>query len=1271
MSVPLSIVAVSLLLAGRTNASRGAASPRWLDAVHRDIARAEYVPSRTSGGALQAPNRAHDLRTYFDTGGIRAVPRRAPGWEWRLRYLGIHAAGAPAAAPGAPAEPLADGERVLYEHEGGVTEWFRNDESGLEHGFTVACAPAGVFVLELASEGSLRPELRGAGLDLVERTGARALRYDAISARDAEGRELPASIALAADRSRVDLVIDAAGARFPVTVDPLATSSATSFTTDVDGAHLGISVSGAGDVNGDGYDDVIVGAPDYDGASAGEGAAFVYYGGPNGPGPTADWKALCDNTGCSLGTSVAAAGDVNGDGFGDILVGAPVYTSCDNCSPNVLGAFFVWYGSASGLGADGTPSNADFKVIGGTQREHLGAAVTAIGDSNGDGFSDIAVTSRSETSVNLVDSKLYTYLGGAGGPTAGPVIGLGTRTFPVQVAGGDFNGDGLADVLIGSLDTHKATVFFGPSFSGGGAWEVTGGSAFPTGVATAGDVNGDGFADVLAADGNGNVSLYYGASPMPSTTAGWTAQIPAASTGLVSVSTAGDVDGDGYADVLVGSSPSGVFNGAAYAWLGGPSGVNGGVAGTAANAAWTKAGVEDSAEFGYSVSCAGDVNGDGYSDVVVGAPYANGAAASGGGRAFLFLGGPNPPNASSLTLLFGTQTGELFGSSVAHAGDLNGDGYGDLVVGAPHYDSGQADEGRVFVYYGGPDGPTTAGWIADGNEAGAHLGVSVAGAGDVNGDGYDDLIVGADQYTGTGNTHQGAAFVWLGGASGLGPSTNISTADWSAFGVQTSAHLGFSVASAGDVNGDGYSDVIVGAPDYSRGQVLEGIALVWLGSPSGLGANGTVANAATVLEENQASAKFGISVASAGDVNGDGFSDVIVGASAWDVTPNGNEGAAFVYKGSPTGLVKPHLFTSTGPDPAAALGDAVTAGDLDGDGYSDVAVGAPGALNVSAVPTGRVFVYRGSPTGPVASRIVSGTVSGSRFGAALAAGDLDGDGFADLAVGAPLHANGQTDEGKVFVFAGGKTLSLPLVFSFEGGETGAQLGSSLAAAGDLNGDGFADLVVGAPDEDFSHTDDGTARVFYGDGAKGVAVVPQQRRAAGPLARFDDSDAHSTFRIRETARSPFGRARLQLETEAKLLGTPFDAAGTQLGAFSSSAVKTFVVTRTVTGLAPGRRYHWRARARYSPGTSPLQTRGPWLSLASAPARTEAMLRTLPCGGDVNGDGSTNVGDVFFLINALFAGGPQPSCGDVNADGATNVSDVFYLINFLFAAGPPPV
>ena len=270
------------------------------------------------------------------------------------------------------------------------------------------------------------------------------------------------------------------------------------------------------------------------------------------------------------------------------------------------------------------------------------------------------------------------------------------------------------------------------------------------------------------------------------------------------------MNGDGYADVIVGANQYGATDaGAAMVWHGSGSGVNGGTAGTPANAARTISGPAAGAHLGRSVATAGDVNGDGYADVIVGAPhYTNGQTEE--GAAYVYLGSATGVAASWDNADEGNQAGAWFGQSVACAGDVNGDGYADVVVGAPLYTNGQSEEGRPscgMARLGGIS--TTRDWWAEGNAAEAWYGSAVATAGDVNGDGYSDLIVGAYGAA----SQAGSVYVYHGG-----PDMPSTTANWTKRSNQEDAYFGWSVGTAGDVNGDGYADIIVGAPLWDSGQ---------------------------------------------------------------------------------------------------------------------------------------------------------------------------------------------------------------------------------------------------------------------------------------------------------------------------------------------------------------------------------------------------------------------------------------------------------------------
>ncbi len=230
---------------------------------------------------------------------------------------------------------------------------------------------------------------------------------------------------------------------------------------------------------------------------------------------------------------------------------------------------------------------------------------------------------------------------------------------------------------------------------------------------------------------------------------------------------------------------------------------------------------------GASVASA-DVNGDGYTDVIGGAyGYDGGQVDEGQVVAFYGSAAGLPPSPSWIAE--GDQDGAFAGNSVASAGDVNGDGYEDVIVGLNGWTNGQRTEGAARVYLGSPAGLSAApAWTVESDQVDARLGYVVSSAGDVNGDGFGDVAVGAFWYDG-GQADEGAVFVYLGSAAGLGtlPARVIES-------DQIEARLGCAVASAGDVEGDGFGDLLVGSCWYSNPTYHEGAAFLYSGSPAGL-----------------------------------------------------------------------------------------------------------------------------------------------------------------------------------------------------------------------------------------------------------------------------------------------------------------------------------------------------------------------------------------------------------------------------------------------------
>ncbi|WP_353718277.1 FG-GAP-like repeat-containing protein [Dyadobacter sp. 676] len=671
----------------------------------------------------------------------------------------------------------------------------------------------------------------------------------------------------------------------------------------------------------------------------------------------------------------------------------------------------------------------------------------------------------------------------------------------------------------------------------------------------------------------------------------------------VSVASAGDVNGDGYSDVIVGAflyDNGQTDEGAALVYHGSATGV---VTVGPQMLESNQAG----AQMGYSAASAGDVNGDGYSDVIVGADqYDNGETDE--GAAFTYHGSATGVSTTASAMLESNQAIASMGLSVASAGDVNGDGYSDVIVGAPGYDNGEPSEGAAFVYHGSSGGiNTTATSMVESNQANASMGYSVASAGDVNGDGYSDVIVGALYYS-NGQEEEGIAFIYQGSTSGIS-----TTAAATLESNQAGAQMGISVASAGDVNGDGYSDVIVGAIDYSNGQNEEGAAFIYHGSASGINAT-----AAAVVESNQAGAIMGCSVSSAGDVNGDGYSDVIVGAQNYDNGDN-NEGAAFIYHGSATGISTTFAAMVEGNQGGAGMGSSVAGtGDVNGDGYSDVIVGAYFYDNGES-NEGAAFIYHGSPAGinTTAAGMIESNTAGASMGVSVAsAGDVNGDGYSDVIVGAYRYSNGQSAEGAAFIYLGSVTgINTAATTMLESNQSGALMGISVSGAGDVNGDGYSDVIVGANQYDNGQTDEGAAFVYYGNQATisnrnnlnlyNVDLATPISSSNFPLASFGTGLYVKSF---------LGRAKGKLVWETKVSYEPYSGTPITNSVLYTSRQPGFTdltvmgtELKSLVAKQAGKYTKVRARAQYDPVTAITgQMYGPWRYVPSLTAGTGGAL-----------------------------------------------------------------
>lgn len=392
----------------------------------------------------------------------------------------------------------------------------------------------------------------------------------------------------------------------------------------------------------------------------------------------------------------------------------------------------------------------------------------------------------------------------------------------------------------------------------------------------------------------------------------------------------------------------------------------------------------------------------------------------------------------------GVVDGDLAGFAVADAGDLDHDGFPDFIVGAKvGKDPGGAATGYAKVYSGIDESVLFAFY---GQQSTDFFGHSVSTAGDVDGDGTPDFVVGAPQENSGGHNDNGSARVYS-GADG--------TVLFTFVGDHGNIDYGYSVRDAGDVDNDGWPDVVVGAwRDHPNGGINEGSASVY---------SGQTGQRLYYFQGDAAGDELGFSVSGAGDTNADGYDDVIVATlDIDDIVLDG--GGARLFSGQDGSILAQFYGDST----ADWYGYAVTGlGDLDADGYDDVLVGAPRDDN-NGDDSGMIRVFSGQTHAMMFQ--VDGTIK-SRFGWSVAdADDVNGDSIPDLIVGAPWEAS---QSGRVHVLSGadGQTLH-----TLEGPNY-SNFGFFVSSARDANRDTVPDVIVGAPFDDTYGDNMGSAHVI--------------------------------------------------------------------------------------------------------------------------------------------------------------------------------------------------
>ncbi len=768
--------------------------------------------------------------------------------------------------------------------------------------------------------------------------------------------------------------------------------------------------------------------------------------------------------------SLMIAGDLNADGRTDLVVSASEY---DTGNLNV-GRIYVFYNDGS---YTEKAASADAIITDSLANSYFGRSL-AVGDFNFDGKTDLAVGATGNPAFTGRAYIFYNDGSYPADPANADVIIAGESNSRMgrSMSTGDFNSDGRVDLAVGSEyypNTNKGRVYI---FYNDGSYPATASSAD---VAITGETDGDYFANILTSgdyDSNGKTDLVVGAYGY-STSAGRAyvfyndgsfgtvacttdclasnadAKITgeASSNNFSSTFASGDFNADGKTDLAVGAYGYSTSTGRAYVFYGGSIATEGAI-----GADVIIGGASSSSGFGYHLN-GSDLNVDGRTDLVVGAS----AISSSTNDVYVFYNdGSYPSTASTADVYITDNVSSYFGYSLV-SGDFNSDGKTDLVVGGTRYSI--ADYiGRVYILYS-QNGTVNTNKSIAGESTNQDFGRSFA-AGDFNADGKTDLAVGAENYD-TGSSNVGRVYVFYNDGS---YPTGGASADAIIEGEAASNLFG-SAISVGDFNADGKTDLAVGAYGYSTST---GRAYVFYnGSITTENASG----ADIIITGEVGSDAFGKRISS-GDLNADGKTDLVVGASGY----SSSSGRIYVFNNDgsyPTGAGSADTFI-TGASNKRIGGAGLLTADLNADGKIDLAAGStdPGG-GWSYV---HIFYNDGSyPTGVGSSDVTISDDLTQDFGAALAAGDFNTDGRVDLAVGGTYFSGGSYGHAFIFWNDGSyPTTRATADINIRAEATSDSFGQSLVA-GDFNADGKTDLAVGAYGVT---TNTGKAYIFHNDGS---------------------------------------------------------------------------------------------------------------------------------------------------------------------------------------------
>ncbi len=822
-----------------------------------------------------------------------------------------------------------------------------------------------------------------------------------------------------------------------------------------------------GDYNGDGRTDLAVGASTKNSSA---GRAYIFYNDGSLPttAGTADVLIDADAASDAYGRSMLS-GDFDGDNKTDLAIAARghstntgrvhIYRSQKN---------FAWELQEQPLGSPRIQPNVtgeEIKITGsGTSAtaSNFSVALEA-GDFNSDGEADLAVGAEIYDIGGSPYGAVYIFYSDGNypaGSSSADIIITGSTTsgrFGKALKKGDFNSDGRIDLAVGAYDIDTAYIFHNdgsiPTTAATADVTITGDADSDFGISLeSGDLNADGETDLAVgayaySTNTGRVYIFHNDGSIPTTAGTADVTITGNATGdyFGTALAAGDFNFDGEVDLAIGALGYSSSTGRAYIFHN-----DGSIPTTAATADVTITGNATGDNFGIALA-AGDLNADATVDLVIGA-Y---AYSSNTGRAYIFHNDGSIPTtaATADVTITGNATSDNFGRALT-VGDLNNDSKVDLVVGAHGYSS---STGRAYIFYNDGSIPTTAA-TADvtitGETASDNFGYALVTS-DFNADGKTDLVSGAYGYSG----QRGRVYIYT-------------MNDAVVSGGATSDNFGITLV-VGDFNIDGQIDLMVGANGYSSstGRVY----IFYHGSSA------TTPSSADVTITGEATDNYFGEAITVGDFNADGEVDFAVGASGYST----DTGRAYIFynDGSiPTTAATADVTISGETD--SAFGNALTAGDLNADGETDLVVSAYGYASFGY--TGRTYIFHNDGSIPTTAATADVTITGNAtsdtFGKTLTVGDLNADGEVDLVVGAMGY---DTSSGRAYIFYNDGSIpttaaTADVTITGNAG-SGDRFSESLATA-DMNFDGETDLIVGAGLADNTGTATGKVYIFHNDGS---------------------------------------------------------------------------------------------------------------------------------------------------------------------------------------------